>query len=57
VREAGLGAIEILRDVDYVAVMEQVAPDEVASVLDRTGAVLDDVAGKIRSVTFRAIKA
>ena len=57
VREAGLGAVEILRDVDYLAAMQQVAPDEVAALLDRAGARLEDVAGKVRSVTFRAVKA
>jgi arsenite methyltransferase len=57
VRKAGLGAVEILRDVDYVAAMQQVAPDEVAALLDRAGARLEDVAGKVRSVTFRAVKA
>lgn len=57
VSAAGLGAIEILRDVDYLAAMQQVAPDEVKAVLDRAGARLEDVAGKVRSVTFRAVKA
>jgi arsenite methyltransferase len=56
VRAAGLGGIEVLRDVDYVAAMQEVAPEEVAAVLDRAGAVLADVIGKVRSVTFRAVK-
>jgi arsenite methyltransferase len=56
VRAAGLGQIEVLRDVDYVAAMQQVAPAEVAAVLDRAGAALADVTGRIRSVTFRAVK-
>jgi hypothetical protein len=29
----------------------------VAALLDRAGARLEDVAGKVRSVTFRAVKA
>ena len=57
VREAGLGAVEILRDVDYVAAMEEVAPADVAALLARAGARLEDVAGKVRSITFRAVKA
>ena len=54
VRAAGFDDVEVLRDVDYVAAMQQAAPEEVAAVLDRTGAVLADVEGKVRSITFRA---
>jgi arsenite methyltransferase len=56
VREAGLVEIEVLRDVDFLAAMEAAAPEEVAAVLERTGVALADVAGKVRSVTFRAVK-
>lgn len=56
VRAAGLGEVEVLRDVDYVAAIQQVAPEEVTAVLDRAGAVLAEVTGKVRSVTFRAVK-
>ena len=56
VRRAGLALVEVLRDVDYVAAMQQVAPEEVAAVLERAGATLADVAGKVRSITFRAVK-
>lgn len=56
-RDAGLGAIEVLRDVDYVAAMQEAAPAEVAAVLGRTGVALAEVTGKVRSITFRAVKA
>ena len=57
VREAGLREVTVLRDVDYVAAMQQVAPAEVQAVLGRTRVPLADVLGKVRSVTFRAVKA
>jgi arsenite methyltransferase len=57
VREAGFDRIEVLRDVDYVAAMQEVAPAEVEAVLGQTRVALADVIGKVRSVTFRAVKA
>jgi arsenite methyltransferase len=56
VRAAGLEQVEVLRDVDYVAAMQEVAPEEIAAVLERTGASLPEVAAKVRSITFRAVK-
>jgi SAM-dependent methyltransferase len=56
-REAGFDAVEILRDVDYVAAMQEVAKGEVEAVLGRTGVALADVLGRVRSVTVRAIRA
>ena len=56
VREAGLSDVEVLRDVDYVAAMQAAAPEEVQAVLGRTRVALTDVLGKVRSVTFRAVK-
>ena len=56
VRAAGFDHVEVLRDVDYVAAMQEVAPEEIAAVLERTGASLAEVAGKVRSITFRAVK-
>jgi len=51
---AGLGKPEILKDVDYLDAIVQSAPDEVRDFLARTGARLEDLKGKVRSVTFRA---
>ena len=56
VRAAGFERVEVLRDIDYVAAMQEVAPEEIAAVLERTGASLGEVAGKLRSITFRAVK-
>ena len=56
-RAAGLGDPEILKDVDYLAGLKASAPDEAQALLDRTGVPWEDVAGKVRSITFRARKA
>jgi len=51
---AGLGPVEILKDVDFLGAIMDSAPDEVREFLARTGAKADDLLGKVRSVTFRA---
>jgi SAM-dependent methyltransferase len=51
---AGLGKPEVLKDVDYLDAIARSAPDEVREFLARTGARLEDLAGKVHSVTFRA---
>jgi SAM-dependent methyltransferase len=56
VRAAGLSAVEVLRDVDYVAAMQEATPDEVVGLLARWGVAPADVLGRVRSVTFRAVK-
>lgn len=53
---AGLGEVEILRDVDYAATLAAAAPEEAASLLGRAGLTLADVVGTVRSVTYRARK-
>ncbi len=52
--EAGLGDIEVLRDVDYLDTMLTTMPEEVEALLARTGTKLEDVKGSVRSVTYRA---
>ena len=52
--EAGLGDIEILRDVDYLETLLATMPEEVEALLARTGTKLEDVKGTVRSVTYRA---
>jgi arsenite methyltransferase len=54
---AGLGRLEILKDVDYLATIAGAAPEEADGLLRRHGLELKDLAGKVRSVTFRAWKA
>jgi SAM-dependent methyltransferase len=55
VGDAGLGDVAILKDVDFLAALGEV-PEEVNAMLGSTGVDLADLAGKIRSVTFRASK-
>jgi SAM-dependent methyltransferase len=53
---AGLGQLEVLRDVDYVGVMRDTVPEQVEAVLGKAKMPLSEVAGKVRSITFRARK-
>lgn len=54
--EAGLGEVEILKDVDFLAMTEKVSPAEVLAIAASTGVTIDDVRGVVRSVTYRAHK-
>jgi SAM-dependent methyltransferase len=51
-----LRGVEVLRDVDYLATVGEVLPEEVLALLGRTGLRVEDVRGIVRSVTFRARK-
>lgn len=53
---AGLGGVEVLRDVDYAAGLADVSPAEVQSLLGRLGLSFEDVRGLVRSITYRAWK-
>jgi len=53
---AGLGEVRVLADVDSVGAVADVAPDETRALLERTGVRLEEIAGKIRSLTFRATR-
>jgi len=55
-RAAGLGEIEVLRDVDSLMTWAEMAPAEAQALADRTGVSPAEVAGKVRSVTYRARK-
>jgi len=55
-KAAGLGSVEVLKDVDYLGAMIDAAPQAVGVLLERTGVAADDLRGKVRSVTFRAVK-
>jgi hypothetical protein len=54
-RSAGF-EVEVLKDVDYLASMEEAAPEEARAILERTGVAREAVVGKVRSLTFRARK-
>ncbi|HET9314470.1 MAG TPA: arsenite methyltransferase [Vicinamibacteria bacterium] len=53
---AGLTEVEVLRDVDYLAMMIDAAPEEVTELEARTGVSRQQVKGVVRSITFRARK-
>ncbi len=48
--------VEVLRDVDYLASMEEAAPEEARALLERSGVGRDQLAGKVRSLTYRATR-
>jgi len=54
--EAGLGEVEIFKDVDFLAMTEKAAPGEVLAIAASTGVTIDEVRGVVRSVTYRARK-
>jgi predicted xylose isomerase-like sugar epimerase len=54
--EAGLREIEVLRDVDYLAASGGDDPAELREVMAAAGITAADIAGIVRSVTFRAVK-
>jgi hypothetical protein len=56
VEAAGLSGIELLKDVDYLAMAAGTLPEEAQALLDRSGVRPEELAGKVRSVTFRAAK-
>ncbi len=56
VEAAGLGAAEVLRDVDQLGSLAKAAPEEADAILGRTGTRMEDVAGKVRSITYRVVK-
>ncbi len=56
VRAAGLGEVEVLKDVDYAGSLAKAAPEEAQALLDRSGVRMEEVLGKVRSITFRARK-
>ena len=53
---AGLGDVEVLRDVDFLAALGGEPPREIADALERAGLQPEDVQGIVRSVTYRARK-
>ena len=53
---AGLEGVEIINDRDFLATLGDSVPAEVETLLERSGASLEELRGKVRSVTFRAKK-
>ncbi len=56
IEAAGLGSAEILRDVDQLGSLAKVAPQEAAEVLDGSGTRMEDIVGRVRSITYRVRK-
>jgi SAM-dependent methyltransferase len=54
--DAGLGDIEVVKDVDFLATVKDSIPDEIAVAMDELGLTADDLEGVVRSVTYRARK-
>lgn len=54
--EAGLDEVEILKDVDFLAMTAKAAPEEVLAITASTGVTINEVRGVVRSVTYRAQK-
>jgi arsenite methyltransferase len=55
--DAGLGEVEVLKDVDYLAAVAGTLPEEAQALLDRSGVRPEELVGKVRSITYRASKA
>jgi arsenite methyltransferase len=56
VEVAGLRSVRIHKDVDYLAAGGYCLPDEIRGRMDAAGLRVEDLAGKVRSVTFSAVK-
>jgi len=55
-RAAGLTEIEIVRDADYVGLLAETMPDELAELSRRTGVSVDAVRDTVHTMTYRAVK-
>jgi SAM-dependent methyltransferase len=56
IEDAGLGEIEVLKDVDYGAVVIDHARPEAERLAAKAGVSVDSLRGSVRSLTFRARK-
>ena len=55
-KDAGLGEIEILKDIDYGAVVIDHARPEAERLAAKAGVSLESLRGTVRSLTYRARK-
>jgi len=53
---AGLGQVEVIRDVDYLSLAAEKMPDEFAALFGRFGITPEEVNGTVRSLTYRAVR-
>jgi SAM-dependent methyltransferase len=56
VEDAGLTDVQVLRDVDFLSLAAEAAKDQALEFVSTRGVRMDDLAGVVRSVTFRATK-
>ncbi len=56
VERAGLRSVRIHKDVDYLAAAGYCLPEEIRTRMDAAGLRVEDLAGKVRSVTFSALR-
>jgi hypothetical protein len=56
VEAAGLGHVEVLKDVDYLASLAKVAPEEADAMLAGWGVTREDLEGTVHSITWRAVR-
>jgi len=54
--EAGFDPVDIAKDIDYLAAIGDTLDEPIAEALRRGGLSPADIAGKVRSITFRAVK-
>jgi arsenite methyltransferase len=54
--DVGLGELEVLKDIDFLETIEKASPAEVLSLTESAGIPREEVAGIVRSVTYRARK-
>ena len=53
---AGLGPAEVLVDRDFLEAIGGTPPDDLREMMDEAGVELEDLRGKVRSVTYRAVE-
>jgi SAM-dependent methyltransferase len=56
VESAGLTDVTVLKDIDYLACLDETLPADVSGLLQETNTRLDDLKGIVKSLTFRALK-
>jgi ubiquinone/menaquinone biosynthesis C-methylase UbiE len=56
IEAAGLGKAEVLSDFDYLAKVGNALPEELLAKMSEAGVSVADLAGKVRSITYRAVK-
>ena len=56
VKQRGLAQLAVLKDIDFFAQVAGSVPDDAKAILEEAGVEMKDLAGKVHSVTFRAVK-